>query len=323
MTGASDGAKLCGDQRAAAAVAERGRAVKLHGIMVAKNEADVIGDALRAAARRFDHIYVYDNGSTDGTWALVRALAEEHPAIEPVESSDRPFSNLIREEVLAAYRGRGARGDWWCKLDADEIYAEDPWVFLSRVPPGYQLVHGASFQFYFTDRDLERHEADPGLYGADVPIEDRLRHYVNNWSEARFVRDDGGRLFRDGHPWGRVVFPQRIWLRHYKYRSPGQIARRLADRLAAARAGPAFKHEIGPELRRGAPGAAEPHWRERVARAAELDYDAGDGRLVLREDRMPPLPPPPLGHELRALRGRIGAHLRARRRPRRPGGPER
>ena len=51
MTGASDGAKLRGDQRAAAAADERGRAVKLHGIMLAKNEADVIGDALRAAAR--------------------------------------------------------------------------------------------------------------------------------------------------------------------------------------------------------------------------------------------------------------------------------
>lgn len=27
------------------------------------------------------------------------------------------------------------RADWWCILDADEIYYEDPRQFLSKIPP--------------------------------------------------------------------------------------------------------------------------------------------------------------------------------------------
>ena len=278
--------------------------------MVARNEADVIGDALRAAARQFDHVYVLDNASEDGTGDVVRRVAAQHPAVVPLGSTDRPFSNAMREEILAEHRGRGGRGDWWCKLDADEIYAEDPWAFLRKVPPGYDVVHGASFQFRFTDRDLARYEADPALFGADVPVTERLRFYRNDWSEPRFVRDDGGPLFRHGHPWGRAAFPLRIWLRHYKHRSPEQIARRVSDRLAAARGCGAFRHEVAAARRLGDAGA--PCWRARVARAADLDHDRGDGRLVLREDSMPPLPLPSFGHELRALGRRAEGHLRAR-----------
>ena len=285
--------------------------MRLHAIMVVRNEADVIEWTLRAAAHRFDHIYVYDTGSEDGTWEIVVRLAAEHPAIEPLESRARPFDNQIRREILASLGGRRARGDWWAKLDADEIHAEDPWPFLSRVPPAYDTVEGSFFQFRFTAEDLARHEADPALYGAHVPVTERLRWYLNDSSEARFVRDEGGDLFASGHPQGRATWPLRIWLRHYQYRSPEQIARRLRDRIAAARGGRAFRHEV----RGRDPADWEAiSWRDRVSPTEGLDHDDGSGRLVPRPELLAPVAPPPLATELALLRGRLGGHLAARRR---------
>jgi hypothetical protein len=279
--------------------------------MVVRNEADVIEWTLRAAARRFDHVHVYDTGSEDDTWGVVTRLAAEHPAIAPLETRARPFGNHIRAEIFAELSGRRSRGDWWAKLDADEIYAEDPWAFLCRVPPEYDTVEGTFFQFRFTTADLARWEEEPARYAASVPVTERLRWYLNDSTEARFVRDDGGDLFASGHPQGRATWPLRIWIRHYQYRSPDQIARRLRDRIAAARGGKAFRHEV-----RGRDPADWDaiSWRDRVADTEGLDHDRGDGRLVPRPGLLRPVAPPPLSTELALLRGRLGGHLAARRR---------
>jgi glycosyltransferase involved in cell wall biosynthesis len=47
---------------------------KIHCIALCKNEADVIGVCLQEAVKWADYIYVYDNGSSDGTWEIVKKL---------------------------------------------------------------------------------------------------------------------------------------------------------------------------------------------------------------------------------------------------------
>lgn len=280
--------------------------MRIHGIMLIKDEGDVIGDTLEAALRWCDAIYVFDNGSQDGTWEQVQALAASSPQVIPFKQDTTPFSQSLRGEVFRHYRHQAEPGDWWCILDGDEIYIDDPRAFLEGVPARFGEVWSSSFQYYFTDADLERYEADPQAF-LDTPVEERLRYYLNNWSESRFMRHHDGLIWppdRDGRPGYRrplglgATYPRRIRLKHYQYRSPDQMEHRLRSRMAIAGS---YRHEHQPDwLARllgqsvpdeGAGGTPpDPSWRDRIVPARYLERDMGDGEYVTNEAALPPIP---------------------------------
>ncbi|MEZ4502005.1 MAG: glycosyltransferase family 2 protein [Dehalococcoidia bacterium] len=210
-------------------------------MMLVKDEADVVGEVLRANAEWCDRIYVIDNGSSDGSWEIVQDLASSIPAVVPFARDLRPFSDGLRGTAFEAHRREASPGDWWCKMDADEIYIDDPRTFLEAVPWRYRRVWNSSYQYFFTDRDLERYEADPVGFLA-TPVEQRIRYYLNSWSEPRFFRHTRGIVWprtRDGRFIGGSAvgvfgnYPRRIRLKHYQFRSPEQIQHRLEARLQA------------------------------------------------------------------------------------------
>jgi hypothetical protein len=275
--------------------------VAIHAICVVKNEADIIETTLRKAAEWCDHIFVYDNGSVDGTWEIVNSLSRELSQVRPFKQDARRFTDTIRLEPYRRMKRCARRGDWWCRLDADEIYIDNPAEFLAQVPAENEVVWSASFQYYFTDLDLERFERDPSAHGDAVALEERCRYYKNNWSEARF--------FRHRRLWGWNEFSagrfgrphrRRIRLKHYQYRSPRQIQQRLSTRSLAIAAG-VFPHEsrrnwaesllhaaatdFGAEA-----GAAPTSWKQRVAPASDLVFDDGSGDYVIDEAALPGLP---------------------------------
>ena len=67
--------------------------MKIHGLCIVKNEADVLQETLISALHWCDHIYVFDNGSNDGTWELVKELAKRHLEIVPYMQDDVLYSN--------------------------------------------------------------------------------------------------------------------------------------------------------------------------------------------------------------------------------------
>jgi glycosyltransferase involved in cell wall biosynthesis len=246
---------------------------RIHSICLVKNEADIIQACLRDALRWADYIYVYDNGSTDGTWEIVRAM--ESAQIVAWKSEDQPFQDTLRSEVFNAFRHRVRPGDWWGQLDADEFYLDNPREFLAAVPQSAQVVWSAFIEYYLTQRDLE-------TLDFSQPVETilgQLRYYRADQSESRFFRH------RDRLAWPRssshpihmgVVYPKRIRLRHYKYRSPEQIQLRLDTRRDARRRG--F---------RGWDHAAQESWREKIDDAARLHYDDGTSPPVIDEKNLP------------------------------------
>jgi hypothetical protein len=276
----------------------------IHGLSLVKNEIDVIAQSLSAAAVWCDAIYVWDNGSTDGTWEKVLELARDHPQILPDRQDAQPYRKTLRRELFEAHRDKASEGDWWCFLDADEFYIDDPRTFLAGVEPEYDEVWAASFEYYFTDWDAARYSADPTLYADDVPVETKLRFYVNNWSEPRFFR------FRTGLPWRTGAWPEdlgpasprRIRLKHFQYRSPRQIETRLATRREAITHGH-FAHEGLPgwkavvarvghaDFSVSSPDNAGRSWEERVVDSSLLIEDTGDGEYVIDEAALPPIPP--------------------------------
>lgn len=294
--------------------------MKIHALCILKNEADVIGESLGAALHWCDHIYVFDNGSDDGSWELVQQLARQYSQIVPYKQDDVLYSNGLRADIFNAFRSNAGAQDWWCALDADEFYIDDPRIFLAKIPERWQTVWSASFNYYLTDQDVIAYQQDPVKF-VQTPVQQQLRYYFNNWGELRFFRHN------DEIAWSRtqggfppIMFtapacPVRIWLKHYQYRSPEQIERRLLTRRRAMEANTGFLHEVTPNWRSSIatkrdapldfkdarPEFAGSRWQDRIVPAASLDYDAFDRRYVVNESLMPEFPVRLRRAELRAM----------------------
>jgi hypothetical protein len=102
---------------------------------------------------------------------------------------------------------------------------------------------------------------------------------VANYSEPRFFRHRDGLIWSDGAAWPvhmGVATPRRIRVRHYQFRTPEQIERRLQTRREAAAGGyEHFQHSLVAT------------WREKIERSSELHYDKGDGQFILDEAAAP------------------------------------
>ena len=56
---------------------------KIYSLLLVKNESDIIRESLLAAIKWSDKVIVMDNGSTDGTWEIVKEIATQYPTIVP------------------------------------------------------------------------------------------------------------------------------------------------------------------------------------------------------------------------------------------------
>jgi len=272
--------------------------MKIHGLCLVKNEADIIEQTLRAAAKWCDWIYVLDNGSSDGTWEKVQALAQELPPVTPYKQDPRPFDDSMRGDILRHYAARAKRGDWWCILDADEFYIDDPRDFLKSVPRRYKGVWMQLYVYLFTDKDLAAYRHDPRLYDEGVPIEQRLRYYViGDYAELRFFRHTKTLTYVPGkalYP----IYPRPIRLKHFAYRSPDQIRMRLETRREPMQRGE-FLHEKRANWVPGGVlefGPAQPDelpqsWEERVTPSSDCHFDRCDETYAEASPWIPPKGP--------------------------------
>jgi hypothetical protein len=254
--------------------------MKIFGNCLVKNEADMIEETLRSAARWCNRIFVFDNGSTDGTWEKVQSLSKELPdRVVPYKSDAVPFRNNLRMDTFNQYRHEASDGDWWCRLDADELYHDDPRAFLANVPRRHHVVWAASFQFYFTDEDERRYIENPSWYPPHSSVEQSLKHHRCDWSEARFFRyrtrmvcDRGAEPNHLG-----VVHARRIRLKHYQYRSPAQIQLRLETRQIAIQQGCENFSEY----------SSETDWRQKVVPASSCHRIDDPDPFLIEKDKLP------------------------------------
>ena len=252
-------------------------AMKIFCICMVKNESDIIAQTLKDAASWANSIFVYDNGSTDDTWEKVLTLSKSDVTVVPYKSDPKPFSNSMRCEPFTTFRHQAEEGDWWCILDSDEIYAENPRYFLKNIPFFYQIVWAISIQYKLTDEDLRIFEEDPARYGDEVPVAEKIRYYRTDWSEARFFRYNQKLVWPKDRafPLAGAVYPERILMKHYKHRSPTQLRQRLDVRKGVGE----FRHEN-----------SDAEWQNYIMRATEMDYDHHNGQYNVRNELLPKLP---------------------------------
>jgi glycosyltransferase involved in cell wall biosynthesis len=271
--------------------------MRINCISIVRDEVDILGHTLNAALAWAHAIYVCDNDSTDGTWELLQEYARRYPQITLLERHSGIFSDSLRGDLVNQLTTDARNIDWWSRLDADEIHVLDPRAFLNRINSAHSVVYSTFVEYFFTDLDLAVYEDDPDRYVAEwtpsVP-----KYYLARWSEQRFVRHQPGKRWAGAWPAGfdnLAGAPERLITRHFQYRTPPQIQRRVRNRLTFTKEH-AFLHEKAAawsptgraeDICFRATGLDQPRWRSRVVRANALHFDDGSGRFHIDSDLLP------------------------------------
>jgi len=194
----------------------------IYAAMCVKNEADIVRETIAHALRWVDAIFVIDNGSDDDTFKILREFDERVVVLGSFYGEFReglksiPFNWVNTSRVYP-------RADWWCILDADEIYYEDPRQFLSKIPPQFGRVCTNTVEFI-------------GLKDGMPPsVAENYSHYVPlNWSESRFYRNARSlkwNNYKDNGPSGvGATYHFRLKVLHFPFRSSAQIEKRMSVR---------------------------------------------------------------------------------------------
>ncbi|MDH3380842.1 MAG: glycosyltransferase family 2 protein [Gammaproteobacteria bacterium] len=235
--------------------------MKLYAICLVKDEDDIIAQALTYATRHCDKIFVIDNGSSDRTWDIAQALAVQYPQIVPFEQTYLAYNDALRARVYNQVHQELLDDDWWMILDSDEFMAEDPKELIQKaMRDKADIIRSWQIQFYLTEKDLAEWEA--GRDNRNRPIFERRRYYLINWQEPRLFRNQAGPAWdvsiNNGVPNGlKRVWHRRILNRHYQFRDPEQIEKRLKLRFG----NPSFRAHV-----------TSSNWRTTVRDSHKLNY---------------------------------------------------
>jgi hypothetical protein len=208
--------------------------MRFHGLMLLRDEADILAESLARMLEWIDNLYILDLGSTDGSWEIVQDFAARDKRIVPCKSAPIIYSDGLRCMLFDRYRKLFDPGDWVMKIDADEIYHIPPPRFVEQ---RLGRLDGAVYlQWYFfrlVKSEVDAYESGQVDVAADRKrsIEDRRRYYkISQYSEPRMFR------YRRSMQWPANVFwpfnfgyvsRSRIPIRHYPHRDPIQMAARF------------------------------------------------------------------------------------------------
>jgi glycosyltransferase involved in cell wall biosynthesis len=250
--------------------------MKLYAICLVKNEDDIISQALIHAIKFCDKVIVADNGSTDETWSIIQTIAKEYPEkILPFGQLKVPFRNGLRSLIYNEFNYTLTDEDWWLRLDGDEFLVEDPRPIIKKaLNEKSDFIKAWQAQFYFTEVDHQAWLA--GKDNRNLPIFERRRFYCIDWREYRLFRN------QPNLPWDEHLsahWPnnlnkacsQLIYNRHYQYRDPEQIQKRLDTRRGVNKNTPerAFKHVLSQD------------WYDEIRPSKGLHYYTDDKPLKL------------------------------------------
>ncbi len=208
--------------------------MKLNAICIIKNEADIILETLDNALKFCDAIYVFDNGSTDGSWELISQKAAIDPRVIIAGHTDEMYRNQFRNRVYNMFHKEFSPSDWWYILDADEMLCEDPKPMLVKAMQRDKTqMRVWQAQFYFTDNDLAVYDQEDKTHH----VSERRRYYRINWREPRFFRNSPTQSWAEDISGKVPPFCQNLYrpspiCRHYAERTPEQIKMRREIRLA-------------------------------------------------------------------------------------------
>ena len=235
---------------------------KLYGLCIARDEADVIGEALTHALGNCEKIICMDNMSSDATWDIMQEMAATHKGrIIAHARIDEPFTDGLRARAYNAYHRELSSRDWWLRLDADEFLHEASAPIIATAnAENADFIRANQMNFFLTERDVV--EGEQGLDDKSRPIALRRKYYRVNWREFRLFRNDpliGWDIAIDPQfPQGlskQKIASREIFNRHYGNRDAEQLKRRVAIRAGSA----SFAHVASEDWRQYVEPASRCH----------------------------------------------------------------
>lgn len=221
------------------------------GIARVKDELDIIEPVVRHMAAQVDVLLVADNDSTDGTREVLQALARELPLVVYLDD-EVAYLQAEKMTTLAqcAAHEFGPLG-WVVPFDADEIWYSGFGTVaevLRGIEPATMLALAEVYDHVATGLD-HADIMDPTArigWRRNVPLP--LHKAAARWRpELRIHQGNHGADYDGIAPAASV----RLVVRHFPYRTPQQLVRKVRNGAAAYRA-------AGDRL----PADMGKHWRD-------------------------------------------------------------
>lgn len=207
--------------------------IRSHGLMLVRNEADILPESIAHYLTWLDGLYVFDLGSTDGTWELLNRMARSERRLVLHDSRPILFQEGLRALLFEKYRSNFNDGDWIIKADADEFYDIPARVFQERyLRPIESCVYLQWLYFRLTSIEVAQYESGAVSIADDRrrSIADRRRYYkLPDHAEPRMFRYRHSMQWSEKHAFpynAGYVARARIPVRHYPHRDPEQMASR-------------------------------------------------------------------------------------------------
>jgi Methyltransferase domain/Glycosyl transferase family 2 len=243
-------------------------------IACVKNEIDIVEAFVRHTVALADSLVVLDNGSTDGTLDVLRALERMGLALEVVEDPSpghwqwRRMTRLMKEFAVERH---GA--DWVLPLDADEFLVPAPDRDLGDLLVCHAEPLLVSWRTYVPDPADDPTEVNPALR-----IRHRLEREAGVWQKVfvprHFAVRAGATISQGSHSllingrYCRAVDLPTMSLAHIPIRSPGQHGSKVAlvklQHLAMSRRSErwGWHHAAAYDLLKRDPATFSATWRE-------------------------------------------------------------
>ena len=231
---------------------------RLIGIMMIRNENDILKETLTNLINFYDRILVLDGTEPEEESKKCRSILDGFKEIKLIirdieTPGPFPIRDGARYYLLEKARELYGYNNWIGVIHGDEIYSRDPRPFLTRVNPFDTPILQIRLCHFF----LHTEEKGNWPYLLELPVEQRVTHYM--WPgtpEDRFFYDDGIVHYNPSRH--SLVVPydynvKRKLLNHfiikqYNYRSPDQMRDRAIQRVDSGWQRNHYQHIINEDL---------------------------------------------------------------------------
>jgi hypothetical protein len=225
----------------------------LIGLLMIRDEEDVLEETLRNHIRFCDEILVLDGTEGEGQQSSERAARACAQVREYHRDRDSglplPLRDGARQFLLERARSLYGRGNWYALLHGDEIWPEDPRRFLSFMPAVCDAMRVRLYHFFPHTSQRDSWDFRPGR-----SIEQLATWYMlpSIAAEARIFYDGGESNFDVNRhsrtvPIGVNLSQSECVVKQYNYRTPQQAARRAAQRTRDGWQTRHYSHLLGDE----------------------------------------------------------------------------
>jgi len=208
----------------------------LIGLLLTRNEEDIIGEVMEEYSRHFDAILAFDS-SDDRTLEIIKSFPNVKYAISEKESRlPREYiRDGIRQLLLDKAQKMFGHDGWMFSIQGDEIFHGDLKAFVETVGPSGNRLN--CLVAYFVLHTSERES----VYKEDrsLPVQQRRLFYFMTFPENCGFKNEKGLYFDFSEhmriiPHGPTppVWPATMIIRkHYPMRDPEQWRMRIKDRV--------------------------------------------------------------------------------------------